>query len=179
MNICGMNKWYVCMSSLFLHKNSMVSFFLIYHLAFLSLHVIVSETMPISLSRSKCLSSMEIILTGMASYLNTSTNSFYSKISNYFQLPQKCSPNFPVRNHYFLWDLLKEEKIIFEQSLPKQPVESSICHFTCILLSFSKSLQSVFVFYWFIYLFFFFYKLHIPLFGMSRSNESLNTYILI
>ena len=44
---------------------------------------------------------MEIILIEMASYLNTSTNYLSSVISNYFQLPQKCSPNFPVRIHYF------------------------------------------------------------------------------
>ena len=61
-------------SLLFLHKNSMVSFFLIYHMEFLSVHVIVSDTVPISLSISKPLAYMEIILIEMASYLNPSTN---------------------------------------------------------------------------------------------------------
>ena len=41
---------------------------------FLSVHVIVSDTVPISLSISKPLAYMEIILIEMASYLNPSTN---------------------------------------------------------------------------------------------------------
>ena len=98
-----MNEYHFFYPLLFLHKNPAVIFFLltIWH-SYLWLLLSLTQCLFLFLN-VRSLVSIEIILTKMASYLNMSTNSLSPQRSllTFLQLPLKCSPNFPVRNHYF------------------------------------------------------------------------------